>query len=488
MKANNVHRIAAPLTAILIWIFADLVPGRPEVTAMAAIALWMAWWWMTEAVHLAVTSLLPFLLFPLLGIASAKDVARDYMDNIIFLFIGGFILAFAIERWNLHKRIALRILMAVGTKPANILLGVMLTSYLLSMWISNTATVMMLLAAVFALIAQVEIHVQNEKDRNKMATALLIGLAYSATIGGLATLVGTPTNMIFYRAWKDNFGTDEVNFYSWMQLGLPVSFLLLLFTWWLLNFLFIRKNERPQIDRHYFRDELKKLGPMRFEEKYVLAVFTMTALLWFTRNPIDFGAFRFKGWASLFGEYAAYIEDSTVAIFSALILFLTPSLSEKGTSLISWKEVERLPFDIILLFGGGFALASGFESSGLGTWMAGHLEGLQHLSLPVMIAVICITIALISEFASNVASIQLMIPILLALYKPLGIPPLALLIPATMAASLGFMMPVATAPNTIVYGSRRIRVKDMYRTGFWVDIVGVLLVTFAGLLLSGESF
>ncbi|HLG03591.1 MAG TPA: SLC13 family permease, partial [Bacteroidia bacterium] len=468
MKANNVHRIAAPLTAILIWIFADLVPGRPEVTAMAAIALWMAWWWMTEAVHLAVTSLLPFLLFPLLGIASAKDVARDYMDNIIFLFIGGFILAFAIERWNLHKRIALRILMAVGTKPANILLGVMLTSYLLSMWISNTATVMMLLAAVFALIAQVEIHVQNEKDRNKMATALLIGLAYSATIGGLATLVGTPTNMIFYRAWKDNFGTDEVNFYSWMQLGLPVSFLLLLFTWWLLNFLFIRKNERPQIDRHYFRDELKKLGPMRFEEKYVLAVFTMTALLWFTRNPIDFGAFRFKGWASLFGEYAAYIEDSTVAIFSALILFLTPSLSEKGTSLISWKEVERLPFDIILLFGGGFALASGFESSGLGTWMAGHLEGLQHLSLPVMIAVICITIALISEFASNVASIQLMIPILLALYKPLGIPPLALLIPATMAASLGFMMPVATAPNTIVYGSRRIRVKDMYRTGFWV--------------------
>jgi solute carrier family 13 (sodium-dependent dicarboxylate transporter), member 2/3/5 len=484
MKRDNVHRIAGPLAAVLIWTFTDLSPGNPEVTAMAAIASWMAWWWMTEAVPLAVTSLLPFLLFPVLGITSAKDVAREYMDNIIFLFIGGFILAFAIERWNLHKRIALKILLAVGIKPSHILLGVMLTAWLVSMWISNTATVMMLLSAVMALIKQVEEHVTDEKARKRFATAILIGLAYSASIGGLATLVGTPTNMIFYRAWKESFPlSEEVNFLSWMKIGVPVSLALLLFTWALLNYFFIRKYEKPPITKQFFRDELRKLGKMGYEEKAVFGIFIMTAALWFTRSSIDFGAFRYPGWASLFGKHMEFIQDSTVAIFAAILLFLIPSRSEKGKFLMSWSDAEKLPLDIILLFGGGFALALGFDRSGLSDWIAGQLHGLQGLPLPVVILGMCVTITIISEFASNVASIQLMLPILLALYKPLGISPLVLLIPATMSASLGFMLPVATAPNTIVFGTRRIRTRDMYSIGIWVDLAGILLITGVAMLL-----
>ena len=485
MKRDYLHRIIGPLLGILIWAFADLVPGKPEVTTMAGIAVWMAWWWMSEAMPLAVTSLLPILLFPIMGIAAAKDVAGQYMDNIIFLFIGGFILAFALERWNLHKRLALRILTAVGMKPSNILLGVMLTAYLISMWISNTACVMMLLSAVLALIIHVEEHIQDEKAKKKFAAALLIGLAYSASIGGMATLVGTPTNMIFYRAYKEAFPTsDAVNFVSWMKIGIPVSLALLVFTWFLLRYIFIRGKSKLGIEKNYFRKSYKELGPMNYEERIVLFVFSLTALLWFTRSAIDFGGMKFPGWASLFGKHAEYVQDSTVAIFAAICLFLIPSKQAPGQSIITWREAEKLPFDIILLFGGGFALAYGFDSSGLSIWLAGKLNILNGLPVPLIIAGMCLLVTIISEFASNVASIQLMLPILIALYKPLGVEPLMLLIPATLAASLGFMLPVATAPNTIVFGSKRIRVADMYKAGFWVDVAGIVIITAVVMVLS----
>jgi solute carrier family 13 (sodium-dependent dicarboxylate transporter), member 2/3/5 len=473
--------LAGPLAAALVYFFADLAPG---VTAMAAVALWMAIWWLTEVVHLAVTSLLPFILLPMLGIADSKTVSLQYMDPIIFLFIGGFIIAFAIERWDLHKRIALKILSIVGAKPSNILFGIMLTSFLFSMWISNTATVMMLISAVFAVIYQVEQYIGSEEHRNKIAAALLIGLAYSATIGGMATLVGTPTNMIFLRAYNESFPNNgDMNFLQWFIVGFPLALAFLFCAFFALKFMFLKRDVSVAIDRAYFSDAYKRLGKMGVEEKIVGVIFILTAVLWFTREDIDFGSFRMTGWSNLF-DNNTYIHDGTVAIVMAVILFLIPSSKEKGKTLINWEEAAKLPYDIILLFGSGFALAKGFELSGLSTWLAGKLVFLDKSSLMLIILGICIIVTVISEFASNVASIQLVIPILVSLQQVLDVHPLLLMIPATLAASLGFMLPVATAPNTIVFGSKRIKVRDMMKVGLLMDVIGIILITIAMMLVS----
>lgn len=469
--------ITAPLLALIIILFFDLVPGNPIVTKMAAVAVWMAVWWLTEAVHLAVTALLPIVLMPLFSIADSKMIASQYMDPIIFLFIGGFIIAFAIERWHLHQRIALKILMKVGTSPARILLGIMLTSFLLSMWISNTATVMMLMSAVLALIVQIENHFKEEHHSHKTASALLIGLAYSATIGGMATLVGTPTNMIFLREYNDKFaGNNDMNFFVWFKIAFPLALVFLILSFWVIKKIFIKSDMQLAVEKNYFTDAYKRLGKITFEEKAVAVIFICTALLWFTRADIDFGFFKIKGWSNLFPN-KEYINDSTVAVFMALLLFFIPSKNEKGKTLISWAEASKLPFDIILLFGGGFALAKGFEISGLSDFIAAQLSFTQGTNLYVFIFFMCVLITIISEFASNVACIQLMLPVLIVVQQTMNIHPLILLIPATLASSLGFMLPVATAPNTIVFGSKRLRVKDMLITGLILDIIGVILIT-----------
>jgi sodium-dependent dicarboxylate transporter 2/3/5 len=473
-RLSRVKILAGPLAALAIIQFTDLDPGNPMVSRMAGVAVWMAIWWLTEAVHLAVTSLIPFVLLPLLGIAGAKDVSSEYMDPVIFLFIGGFLISFAIERWNLHQRIALRILSIAGTRPENILMGVMLTAYLISMWISNTATVMMLLAAVLAIV-----HITDNPDhKNKgFHKALLIGLAYSATIGGMATLVGTPPNMVFMRTFTEAYpGNDEMNFTAWFAIGFPVSITMLVVCYFILRMLFIKKGAEAGVSKTYFIDSYRALGKMGYEQKWVTGLFSLTALLWFTRADIPFGSFLFPGWSNLF-EQPAWITDSTVAIFIALLMFVIPSKTEKGTALLRWNDAVKLPFDIILLFGSGFALAMGFEVSGLSSWMAGHLSVLKGADPLFLILCLVALVCVISEFASNVASIQLMLPILIALQKELQIDPLLLMVPATLAASLGFMLPVATAPNTIVFGSRKIGVTDMARAGVLLDVAGILLIT-----------
>ncbi|MEW6467313.1 MAG: DASS family sodium-coupled anion symporter [Bacteroidota bacterium] len=480
---QGIKLISGPLLFLAILSLADLSPGNPMVTRMAAVAAWMAVWWLTEAVHLAVTALLPVVLLPLLGIAASGVIASQYMDSIIFLFIGGFILAFAIERWGLHKRIALKILMVVGTKPSRILLGVMLTSYLLSMWISNTATVMMLLSAVFAIVNEMEQHLE-EKDRKKVAAALMIGLAYSATIGGMGTLVGTPTNMIFARSYHEQFPDETpMNFANWFVVAFPVSLLFLSAAYFVLRSLFLRRVKDFSVPGLYFSGAYARLGRMSFEEKTVGAVFALTAMLWFTRADIDFGAFVFTGWETVLVRQglvpAGFLHDSTVALFMAVLLFLIPSRTERGRALMSWKEAQKLPFDIVLLFGGGFALAKGVEISNLDEWLAGRLHFVSSMNIYMFLIVLCLVITIISEFASNVASIQLMIPVLISLQKDMQIHPLMLLVPATLAASLGFMLPVATAPNTIVYGSKRVRVSDMMKAGLILDLAGILLITLA---------
>lgn len=442
---------------------------------MAAITVWVALWWLTEVVHLAVTSLLPFLLIPVLGVADTSTIAREYMDPIMFLFIGGFIIAIAIEHQQLHKRIALRILMAVGKSPANILAGVMGVTYFFSMWISNTATVLMMLAAVTAVIHQVEL--QARHNANKITTGLLIGLAYSATIGGMSTLVGTPPNMVFYRFYEKSYPENQdMDFASWFVIGFPISVLFLVVAYFILRWMFISKETNCLFDVSYFKKEYEKLGRMSYEEKWVGLIFLLTTLLWFTRADIDFGGFTMPGWRNLF-PHPENIQDGTVAIAMALLLFFIPSKNQKGKMLVGWDEAKKLPFHILLLFGSGFALAKGFEVSGLNKWLSLQLEFVKDVHPFVLTLSVCMIVTIISEFASNVASVQLTLPVLLAMVSAIGVHPLLLMLPATFAASLGFMLPVATGPNTIVFGSGKIRVADMMKAGFVLDIIGIFIIT-----------
>lgn len=486
---QRLHVIAGPLVALLsggcLFLFSET---NLSIILMLGVTIWVAWWWLTEVVPIAVTSLLPLVLLPLLGLAAAKDVARQYMDNIIFLFIGGFILAFALEKWNLHKRIAFMILSRVGTRPSRILLGVMATSYLLSMWISNTATVMMLIAAVLALIAEMDEHFKDEKQKRKLAAALLIGLAYAGSIGGMATLVGTPTNMIFYREYLNSFpDASDMDFFQWAKIGIPVSLVLGSVAYFTLYFMFCRKENIAVVGKNYFRDKLKLLGAWSYEEKMVAVVFLSTVLLWFTRSDIELGVFTFHGWSNLFGAHSRYIEDSTIAVVAAIVLFLIPASANKGP-MITWKDAERIPFEIVLLFGGGFALAFGFETSGLSKWLAGGISDLQSIHPVLIVLVVTSLICIISEFASNVASIQLMLPVLIAGFGTGSTHPLFFLVPAALAASLGFMLPIATPPNTIVYGTKMIRAKELSRAGLAVNLAGIVIITLLAYLLSAMGY
>lgn len=469
--------IAGPLVAVLMWIFMDLQPGEPKVTLMAGIAIWMAIWWFTEAVHLAVTALLPMLLMPILGLADAKLVANQYTDSIIFLFIGGFMIAFAIEKWDLHKRIAIKILSVVGTKPSSILLGVMLSAYLISNWISNTATCMMLFSAVLALILETEKYIDNDKHRKQFAAALLLGLAYAATIGGLATPVGTPPNMYFFKAYKEAFpDNNDLNFLKWAAIGFPLSFVFLLSTFFVLSKYYFDKHMKINLTKHFFKENYRSIGKFGYEEKCVFSIFIICAILWFTRADVDFGSFKYRGWNHIFKE-SKYVDDSIVAVAAALLLFLIPSKRKKHEALLTWEDAKKIRYDIILMFGSGFALAYGFEISGLSGWLAGSLKVLQGVHPFFVIIGICTIVCIISEFASNIASIQLAIPVMIALQKNLDLPPLVLMIPATFAASLGFMLPVATAANTIVFGTKQINIKDMFRVGLVLDFIGIVLIS-----------
>ncbi len=470
--------LLGPLAACLIWLFTDLDPANPKVSLMAGMAVWMSLWWFTEAVHLAVTALIPFLLMPLLGIADTKSVAQQYTDSIIFLFIGGFMLAFAIEKWHLHKRIAIKILSIVGTKPHHILLGVMLSSYLISNWISNTATTMMLFGAVMALISETDEFINGEKSKGRFAAAILLGLAFSATIGGMATPVGTPPNMYFFKAYKEAFpDLNDLNFLKWASIGFPLSALFLTATFFVLRFYYLRKKVTiTNLGKNHFKNNYTTLGKFSYEEKWIASIFVCCMLLWFTRSDIAFESFTYKGWNHLFSN-PKLVDDASVAILAALLLFLIPSKKNKGEALLEWEDAKKIRYDIILMFGSGFALAYGFDVSGLSDWLAQCLTALKGVPIFFIILGICVIVTIISEFASNIASIQLAIPVMIALQKDLDLPPLLLMIPATFAASLGFMLPVATAANTIVFGTKRIDIKDMFKVGLVLDAIGILLIT-----------
>jgi sodium-dependent dicarboxylate transporter 2/3/5 len=464
---------------LVIVLFVELEPANPQVTLTLAVALLMAIWWITEVVPLAVTSLLPVVLFPLLGIMDGKDVSSAYFNHVIFLFIGGFLIALAMQKWDLHKRIALKILMFTGVSPGRILLGFMLATSFLSMWISNTATTMMMVPILISIISKLE-EIIGEKAIKRYSIGLLLGVAYSASIGGIATLVGTPPNLSFARIFQIMFpGAPEVSFAQWFLFAFPVSVVFFIIIWSYLYFLF-RPREKvwKGIKTDSFKQQYKELGRISFEQRAVFIVFVLLAALWLFRADIIIGNYTIPGWSSLFA-YPDFINDGTVAILASVVLFMVPSKTEKGKALMDWETAKGIPWNIVLLFGGGFALASGFKVSELSVWFGNQLSFAGNYHPIIIVATICFLMTFLTELTSNTATTEMILPILAGLSVSIDINPLLLMLPATLSGSMAFMLPVGTPPNAIVFGSGRIRIIDLARNGIILNLIGIVIITLA---------
>lgn len=487
LKPATLKLVSGPVLGVLVMLFFRMDPEHPEAVRTAGIAVWMAIWWMTEAVPLAVTALLPVAFFPLLGIMDGKAVAPIYFNHIIFLFIGGFLVALAMERWNLHRRIALSILTRVGARPENILLGFMASTAFLSMWISNTATTMMMVPIGLAIILNLEDHLSPEQLK-PYSTAIFLGIAYSATIGGISTLVGTPPNLVLARMVQILFpAIPEINFVSWMIFATPISLVFLGITWFVLQRRYCRNAHILKIDTDTFKRQFREMGPISFEQKVVLVDFILLALLWITRSDLNLGGITFPGWSRWF-SHPTYINDGTVAIFMSLLLFMIPSRGKDKSRILDWNTAKRIPWNIVLLFGGGFALASGFKESGLAAWLGHHFTSLSDFPVVAILILLALFVTFLTELTSNTATAQILIPIVASLALDINLNPLFLLFPATLSCSFAFMLPVATPPNAIIFGTHRVDIQDMVKTGIWLNFIGAGLITLAIFLLGGIVF
>ncbi|MDH5542819.1 MAG: SLC13 family permease [Nitrospinota bacterium] len=478
--------IGGVVASVLFLLLFDLDPAHPEITRTAAVVLLMAVWWITDAIPLWATALLPVFLFPFFGIMSGKKVSSLYFNEVIFLFLGGFLVALCMERWNLHKRIALKILLFFGANPRGILLGFMTATAFLSMWVSNTASTMLMLPIIIAVILKLEESV-GVAPIKKYAVGLLLGTAYSASIGGVATLVGTPPNPVLVKVFAINFPqAPEISFASWFAFALPVSVAFIAFVYFYLAW-FFKPGTEISIDKEEFQREHDELGKTTFEEKVVFAVFTSLAILWLSRADINIGTVSIPGWANLFPN-PSDVNDGTIAIAMATIFFLVPSKALPGERIADWDMVQKLPWGIILLFGGGFALASGFKDSGLSTWLGNQLASLHEFNPVTIVATISLMSTFITELTSNTATAQILLPILASLAVAIKLNPLLIMLPATMSVSFAFMLPVATPPNAIVFGAGRIRIIDMAKAGLILNIAGGIIITAAAFILGPIVF
>lgn len=436
-----------------------------EVRFTSAIGLLMALLWLTEAVPIGLTALIPLVAFPLAGVASIEKIAAPYANQAVFLFLGGFLVAATFERWGIHRRLAFATLRRVGTEPRRIVFAVILVTAILSMWISNTATTLMMTPIAVAIVSGMG------KD-GRTAEATLLGVAYAASLGGIGTPIGTPTNLIFFGAARELFPNERtITFAEWMIFG--VAYLIILVpVCWAIVVTTARVPKGAAIPLEQLG--LSHPGKMSRGEKIALALCATTALLWIFRADITLGATRIPGWANLFPN-AKMIGDATVAVAMAMLAFLLPGTKEKR--LLEWEEFKRIPWDVLILFGGGFALADALEASGFSKFAGARLSFVGNWPPVLMIAAICILVTLLSEVASNVATATAMMPIAAALAISIHVHPYFLMIPAVLAASSGFMLPVATAPNTIVYATGLVRVKAMARSGFLLDIAAAIVIT-----------
>ena len=461
--------LAGPACAVLLYALLRHV-GEAQA-AMAAIVAWMAVWWISEAVPLAVTSLLPVVLFPLLGICDLPKAAGFYGKDVIFLFIGGFLLALGIERSGLHKRIALHIVHRVGASPSRLILGSLLATGLLSMWINSTAAVLVMLPIGMSLLSAAPGHA-------RLGAALALAVGYGATIGGMATPVGTPPNLVFMEQWKQFFPErDAIGFGQWVLFGVPYAILYMLLTWLLMTKVLFRMPGPASVDKRALRDQIHALGPASRDELLSAIVFGITALLWITGDRVAFtDDVVFEGWRNNPWIDLKGFGDPAVAMVGGILLFLIPAKKEKG-ALLDWDFAQaRIPWGVVLLIGSGFAIAGGIDASGLSSTIGEALANWRMGSETLQVGAIATSVTLLSELGSNTAVASLVLPILARTAEVWGMLPQAVMIPATLAASCGFMLPIASPMQAIIFSSGHISVKQMVRTGVWMDIIGVVLL------------
>jgi len=437
----------------------------PEGLSQAGVAIlastfWVAIWWIFEVTDIAVTALLPIILFPLTGGLGLSETTSSYGHKFIFLYMGGFFVAIAIEKWNLHKRIALNIISTIGTSISMITLGFMLATAFMSMWISNTATSVMMLPIGLAIIKQLKDHPDTEENENELfGKMLMLGIAYSASIGGMATLFGTPPNLVFAGIVKEMYDV-EISFAKWLSIGLPLSIVLLCTAWvYLTKFAFnIKMQEFPGGAEEISR--LKEdLGPMSSGEKIVSLVFFCTAFMLILRQWLQ--------------NFIPNLDDTIIAMTAGVILCILPS-ANKDENILTWKEAVKMPWGVLILFGGGMALATGFTSSGLAVWIGGQFELFAQLPLFALIFVLILSVNLLTEITSNMATTAMLLPILAPIALTIDVHPFLLMISATIAASCAFMLPVATPPNAVVFGSGLLKIKDMINTGIVMNVISVI--------------
>jgi solute carrier family 13 (sodium-dependent dicarboxylate transporter), member 2/3/5 len=448
----------------------------PEAWRVAALLVLMAVWWATEAIPIPATSLLPLVVIPLIGAGSARETAVGYASPTVLLLLGGFIVAMGVERWNLHSRIALNIVVRAGDHMRLIIAGFMLATALISAWISNTATTIMMVPIA------ISVAMETGDKSGGFEKALLLGIAYAASIGGVMTPIGTPTNLIAIDWLRLNTGED-IGFLKWMAFGVPAALLLLPVAWFVLTRGLPRyatgNGASPGSARAEIREHLQALGKVSTPEARVAMVFGLIAALWVLRLPMQdyLSVLPGLGWLK-------HLNDMGIAAFGAVLMFLVPAGGTEKRALLTWDEAEKLPWGVLLLFGGGISLGNAVKSTGLSEWLGGMLAGLEGAPTLVMILVVVALVVYLTEVTSNVATMTTLAPVLGAFAIGVGAPPEAFLGPAAVAASCAFMLPVATAPNAIVYGSRHIQMQDMIRAGFWINLGAVVVITLIGTYLA----
>jgi len=443
----------------------------PQAWRVAAIGLWMAIWWATEAIPVFVTAFLPIVAFEPLGIASIRDAAAPYANPIIYLFLGGFIMALTMEKWNLHRRIALAILQRIGTDGRRLIGGFMLVCALLSMWMTNTSTTMMLLPIILSVSSVIRDNAGNlsDKQRHDFQVAMLLGLAYSASIGGLATLIGTPPNALLVGFMSENHGI-EISFARWMMIGIPITFIMLPLAWLVLTRLVFKVNipASKAVDRH-LRDMRAEMGPITTPEKRAAVVFVAVIFGWMMRRPIT-------EWFDLTG-----VSDAGIVMTAAVLLFIMPSGDRTQPQLMTWNDAGRLPWGVLILFGGGLSLAAAVSSSGLALWLGESLAPLNAFGTAALVIAAVTLVIFLTELTSNLATTATLLPVVGAIALQAGLPPIALTVPITIAASCAFMLPVATPPNAIVFATGEISIPQMIRAGFVLNLLGIVMVTLISL-------
>ena len=465
LNKNILGLILGPILFLVIMIFVDAEGLSFEAKCILASTAWMAIWWVTECVPISVTALLPIVLFPLTGGMDLATTTAAYGHKLVFLFVGGFLIALAIEKWHLHKRLALNIIRVTGSNKSRVILGFMLATAFLSMWISNTATSIMILPVGLAIISQLKDDPKTVENENEVfGKSLMIAIAYSASIGGMATLIGTPPNMVLAGVVEESYGI-KLNMFDWMKFGVPLSSFLLFVCWlYLTKIAFKFKNEEFSAGKEEILRQINKLGKFSNEEIKVLVVFTLTALGWIFRGSIE----------TIF----PMIDDTIIAIFFAVTLFIIPTKNQKtNTTLLVWNDTVKLPWGILILFGGGMAIASAFGKSGLALWIADLLQNLNDVSLFLIILIIVTSINLLTEVTSNMATTAMLLPVLVTIALAIDVHPYFLLVAATLAASCAFMLPISTPPNAVVFGSGFLKIEDMFKKGVWMNLISIITIT-----------